>query len=135
LGVAARNATLELFHGLLNEQVIDDDVFSAALVRAAHERIESRLLADPGLDPQTIADALHISLRTLHRAFATSGSSVMEHVRKRRLEQAAAELLSTSWTVAEIAARWHFSDSSHFIRAHKKRYGETPAARRRVSTA
>lgn len=56
----------------------------------------------------------------------------MEHVRQRRLARARADLLSTDWTVSAIAARWHFHDSSHFIRAHKKRYGETPNTLRRT---
>jgi AraC-like DNA-binding protein len=85
----------------------------------------------PDLDPRAIADALHASVRTLHRAFATSEVSVMELVRQRRLERARADLLSTTCTVSEIAARWHFTDSSHFIRAYKKRYGETPTTLRR----
>jgi Helix-turn-helix domain len=29
--------------------------------------------------------------------------------------------------ISEVAARWQFADSSHFIRAFKKQYGETPA--------
>ena len=29
-------------------------------------------------------------------------------------------------SVTELAAHWHFSDSSHFIRAFKKQYGRTP---------
>ncbi|GAA4634314.1 hypothetical protein GCM10023196_075340 [Actinoallomurus vinaceus] len=29
--------------------------------------------------------------------------------------------------VAEVAARWQFADSSHFIRAFKNQYGQTPA--------
>ncbi|WP_079146961.1 helix-turn-helix domain-containing protein [Streptomyces griseochromogenes] len=73
--------------------------------------------------------------RPLHGAFTASGASVMEHVRRRRLERARADLLSTTWTVSEIAARRHFTDSSHFIRACRKRYGETPTASRRSQQA
>ncbi|MDF2261492.1 AraC family transcriptional regulator [Streptantibioticus ferralitis] len=130
LGVAARNAAVELLQGVLDDQVIDDPRLFPTLVKAAQEYVESRL-ADPDLDPRAIAHALHVSVRTLHRAFATRETSIMEHVRQRRLERARADLLSTAWTVAEIAARWHFHDSSHFIRAHKKRYGETPTTLRR----
>lgn len=131
LGAAARNATVELFHGLLHDgRVSDDSHLFPALIKAAQECIESRL-TDPDLAPRTIADALHVSVRTLYRAFAASEASVMEHVRQRRLERARADLLCTPWTVAEIAARWHFHDSSHFIRAYKKRYGETPTVLRR----
>ncbi|MFJ8795146.1 AraC family transcriptional regulator [Streptomyces sp. NPDC102462] len=27
----------------------------------------------------------------------------------------------------QLAAHWQFADSSHFIRAFRKRYGQTPA--------
>ncbi|NED82884.1 helix-turn-helix domain-containing protein, partial [Streptomyces sp. SID11233] len=70
-------------------------------------------------------------VRTLYRAFARGAmSSVMGYVRERRLERARAELISTRLTVAEIAARWHFADSSHFVKAYEKRFAEAPSARR-----
>jgi AraC-like DNA-binding protein len=135
LGVAARNATVELLQGVLDDQVIDEPHLFATLVKAAQDYVETRL-TDPDLDPSTIAHALHVSVRTLHRAFAGREASVMEHVRQRRLEHARTDLLSTTRTVAEIAARWHFHDSSHYIRAHKKRYGETPTSlRQRTQSA
>ncbi|NEA41840.1 helix-turn-helix domain-containing protein [Streptomyces sp. SID11385] len=128
---ATRNATLELFRGLMNDQVIDDAEFAPALLRAAMDHIESRLLADHDLNPRGIAAALNVSVRTLYRAFARGAmSSVMGYVRERRLERARAELISTRLTVAEIAARWHFADSSHFVKAYEKRFAEAPSARR-----
>jgi AraC-like DNA-binding protein len=128
---AARDAAVELFHGVLSDRVVDDPPFSPALVRAATEYVERRL-TDPDLDPGAIAAALHVSVRTLHRAFAQEATSVMGHVRERRLDRARAELLSTSLTVSELAARWHFTDSSHFIRTFRTRYGATPNAVRRA---
>ena len=128
---AARNATLELFQGLMNDQVIDDAEFAPALVKAAMDYIEDRLLADPDLNPRVIAAALNVSVRTLYRAFGRRAtSSVMGYVRERRLERARAELISTRLTVSELAARWHFADSSHFVKAYKKRFAETPTAGR-----
>lgn len=124
---AARNATLELFKGLMNDQVIDDAEFAPALVKAAMDYIEDRLLADPDLNPRVIAAALNVSVRTLYRAFGERATTpVMEYVRTRRLERARAELMSTRMTVSEIAARWYFADSSHFVKAYKRRFAETP---------
>ncbi|MFG1610023.1 AraC family transcriptional regulator [Actinoplanes sp. NPDC049265] len=134
LGTAARNAALELFRGLLDQQVVDDEHQSPALVAAARECIDQRLLTDPDIDPAAIASALHVSVRTLHRAFARESTSVMGYVRQRRLERAGAELLSTTWTVSELAARWHFTDESHLIRAYRRHFGETPTARRRAQS-
>jgi AraC-like DNA-binding protein len=131
-GIAARNATIELFQGMIDGQVIDDEHLSSALTRAAKEYIENRLVSDPDMNPESIAHMLHVSERTLQRAFASEGSSVMTYVRSRRLEHARRELVSTSLTVSELAARWHFTDSSHFIRAYRRRFGDTPAALRRA---
>jgi AraC-like DNA-binding protein len=55
----------------------------------------------------------------------------MGYVRERRPERAGAELMSTHLSVSEIAARWHFADSSHFVKACRRRFGETPTGRRR----
>ncbi|WP_128378974.1 helix-turn-helix transcriptional regulator [Streptomyces cavernae] len=129
---AARNATLELFQGLVNDQVMDDADFTPALLEAATGYIEDRLLDDPDLNARAIAEALHVSVRTLYRVFAQEAtSSVMAYVRERRLERARAELVSTRLTVSEVAARWHFADGSHFVKAYKKHFGETPTAVRR----
>lgn len=129
---AARDATFQLFQGLVNDQVIDDADFTPALFKAATEYIEDRLLDDPDLDARAIAEALHVSVRTLYRGFARQAtSSVMGYVRERRLERARVELVSTRLTVSELAARWHFSDGSHFVKAYKKHFGETPTASRR----
>jgi AraC-like DNA-binding protein len=124
---AARNAALELFQGLLDDHVIDE--VPVALVRAAMEWIDARLL-DRALNPRAVADYLFVSPRSLHRAFAREDESVMEYVRGKRLDRARSELASTSLTVSELAARWHFADGSHFIKAYKKRFGELPGSTR-----
>lgn len=133
-GRAARSAGLELFRGLVNDQVIDDEEFSAALARAAMDRIDERLLTDPDLSPAAIAVGLHVSVRTLHRAFAGEDVSVMGYVRGRRLDRARAELLSSTVTVSETAARWHFTDASHFVKCYRRRFGTSPAGDRRQLT-
>lgn len=124
---AARNAALELFQGLLDDQVVDE--VPAALVRAAMEWIDGRLL-DRDLNPRAVADFLFVSPRSLHRAFASEDASVMGYVRGRRLDRARSDLAATALTVSEIAARWHFADGSHFIKAYKKRFGELPGSTR-----
>jgi AraC-like DNA-binding protein len=83
----------------------------------------------PEFSAPTIAAHLHVSVRTLQRAFATLGESFSAYIHRRRLEEAATALTApgSRLTVSEAAALWHFTDSSHFIRAFKKRYGATPA--------
>ncbi|MGW3107149.1 helix-turn-helix transcriptional regulator [Streptomyces sp. NPDC001100] len=87
-------------------------------------------LRDPELTPAAIARALNVSVRTLHRAFA-DGESVMAHVRRRRLEGAHRELglPGSPLTVADVAARWQFADPSHFRRAYRGTYGQSPRRR------
>ncbi|MFG2364763.1 helix-turn-helix domain-containing protein [Streptomyces mirabilis] len=89
-------------------------------LRAAATAYADSRLRDPDLAPATIARALNVSVRTLHRAFA-DGETVMAYVRRRRLEGARRELdcPGSPYSVADVAARWQFADSSHFRRAHR----------------
>ncbi|AWW35891.1 helix-turn-helix domain-containing protein [Streptomyces cadmiisoli] len=101
----------------------------AAMVRAAKDAIETNL-DKRDLSPAMVARLLGVSLRTLHRSFAASDDSIMSFARRRRLEEAHDDLIRSGATtgISEIAARWHFSDASHFIRHFKSVYGTTPAA-------
>ncbi|NEC48355.1 helix-turn-helix domain-containing protein [Actinospica acidiphila] len=126
---ASRNALLELARGLVLDQFDDQEpVFTPALAQAARDLADARL-TDTDLSPATAAAHLHVSVRTLQRAFASGDESFSAYVRRRRLEEAARALAAPGalLSVSEAAARWHFTDSSHFIRAFKKRYGTTPA--------
>lgn len=107
-----------------------DDVeprLAPALAQAAKDLADSHL-TDPELSPAMLARQLNVSIRTLQRAFAATGESVAAYIRGRRLEEARLALTAPSgrWSVSELAAHWHFADSSHFIRAFKKQYGRTP---------
>ncbi|MDR7277453.1 helix-turn-helix transcriptional regulator [Catenuloplanes atrovinosus] len=125
---AARNATVELMRGVLHRYVDGTEpALSPALARAARD-LADRHLTDAALTPALLARHLHVSVRTLHRAFATTGEPVSAYIRRRRLEAARAALTAPHpLPVSAIAARWHFSDSSHFIRAFRRHYGQTPA--------
>jgi AraC-like DNA-binding protein len=125
----ARDALLELAKGVVRREF--DDVepgLAPALVRAAMEIADNRL-ADPDLSPATLARELNVSLRTLYRAFAMTEEPVAGYIRRRRLERARLDLGAPRGRpdVSAVAARWQFADSSHFIRAFKRQYGETPA--------
>lgn len=141
LGPAGTNAAGSTLLALLAAVVTTYAPASAALprhplVEAARACADSRL-RDADLDPSAIALALNVSVRTLHRAFANSNSgsgsgsgseSVMAYVRSRRLEHARTELTGPDgpFTVTEVAARWHFADTSHFRRAYRNAYGHPP---------
>ncbi|MET8446774.1 helix-turn-helix domain-containing protein [Streptomyces sp. NPDC005209] len=125
---AARSTLIELAKAVARGRF--DDVeprLAPALVQAAKDLANHRL-ADPELSSTTLARELNVSVRTLQRAFATVGESVTAYIRHRRLEEARLALTAPSrhLSVSELAAHWQFADSSHFIRAFKKRYGRTP---------
>lgn len=90
-----------------------------------------RHLDDPALTPQAVADAHHVSLRTLHRLFAEESSTVAALIRSRRLERCRRDLrdpLLADEPVQAVAARWGFADKAHFSRAFRAAYGCSPRA-------
>lgn len=84
--------------------------------------VEARL-ADPGLSPRSIAAAHHISVRRLHKLFEDQPLTVAALIRCRRLERCRAELTGGGRTVTAVAARWGFSDPTHFSKLFKTTYG------------
>ncbi|WP_177244627.1 helix-turn-helix domain-containing protein [Streptomyces sp. yr375] len=131
---AARNAMTELVKGVLTGGVDGDEPQLAPALAGAAQRILEGLLTEPELSPRLLARELNVSVRTLHRAFADQGEPLMAYVRRRRIERALQDLTSpgSRLSVRQAAARWGFADSSHFVRACKKRYGQTPSQYARI---
>jgi AraC-like DNA-binding protein len=123
----ARAALVELARGVLTQRVDGDEpLLAPALAQAARDVVDA-LLTHPELSPPVVARELNVSVRTLHRAFAGTQESVTGYIRRRRLERARLELAAHDSSVSEIAARWQFADSSHFGRAFRRRYSQTPS--------
>ena len=90
-------------------------------------------LAETDLGPATIASALGISVRHVHRVFSSKGCSVADWIRERRLRQCRSDLSDprlTQKSITEIAFFWGFNDSAHFSRTFKKQFGVCPRAYR-----
>jgi len=88
-----------------------------------------RNLADPGLDVGRIAAALGYSKRSLHKLFVGDTTTVSRLIWERRLEHCRLALLDPALarrSITEIAHHWGFSDSQHFSRAFKARFGASP---------
>ncbi|MFJ5282224.1 helix-turn-helix domain-containing protein [Streptomyces parvulus] len=102
--------------------------FESVTCETAKNYIESHL-EEPELSPASIAAAIGISARSLHRCFSETDYSVMQYLRRCRLEAAHSDMRNSSGlaTVSGIAEKWHYADSSHFIRQYKNFYGVTPA--------
>jgi AraC-like DNA-binding protein len=123
----ARAALVELAKGVLTQGVDGNEpLLAPALAQAAKDLVDD-LLTRPGLAPSVLARHLSVSIRTLHRAFADTDESVTAYIRRRRLERARLDLATAdTLSISEIAARWQFADASHFARAFKAEYGQSP---------
>jgi AraC-like DNA-binding protein len=98
-----------------------------------HAFVEEHL-ADPELTPGLVAAAHHVSLRYLHRLFATEHSTVAGWIRQRRLERVRTDLADATRfdvPVSTVAARWGLPDAAHFSRLFRRAYGMPPAEYRR----
>lgn len=103
-----------------------------AFVQAAIDEIERRY-ADPRLAPADIARALNISVSYLTKLLSDSGESFGRRLLARRLQHAWVALdpaFADERTITEIALGCGFSDSAHFARVFRARFGLTPRQRR-----
>lgn len=93
-------------------------------------RVRDRL-QDEFLHPPTVASlAGDVGIHPTHlaRVFRShEGCSIGEWVRRRRVEWAADQLLSTGLPIALIAQAAGFADQSHFTRVFASHFGLTPA--------
>ncbi|WP_432838634.1 helix-turn-helix transcriptional regulator [Dactylosporangium sp. CA-092794] len=126
---AAHSSLIELAKAVAAGRFDDAEPLLAPAITQAAKDLAERRLTDPSLSAAMLARELHVSPRTLQRAFAAAGElTATAYIRHRRLEQARLALASPSrrMSITEIAARWQFADGSHFTRAFKARYGRTP---------
>lgn len=103
-------------------------------VRAARLTAILRMIAqqfdNPGLSAATVAAQLGVTPRYVHRLLETTGCSFAEHLLDRRLERAAALLRDPhrqGQKISDIAQETGFVDLSHFNRAFRRRFGDTPS--------
>lgn len=100
--------------------------------RDLHERAVALMrerCGTPGWRTDELAAQLQVSARSLHRAFAAAGETVMGRWRQVRIDRAC-ELLAqprlTTLTVGEIGRRCGYADPSHFGRDFQRVTGLTP---------
>ena len=100
----------------------------AAILHRICQTIERRL-DDPELSPSRVAQAEGISERYLQKLFEGAGDNFTHYVRERRLQRAWADLSNPAeaqQSISEIAFRFGFSDSAHFSRTFRQRFGLSP---------
>ncbi|MFD4374696.1 helix-turn-helix domain-containing protein [Streptomyces sp. NPDC058486] len=102
-------------------------------LRLSTQDFALRRLGDPGLGPEPIAAAHHISVRYLHRIYQDEGLTVAGWIRAQRLARAARDLADPALRgipVHEIAARWGFRHPAAFSRAFRAAHGRSPREHR-----
>lgn len=93
-------------------------------------RVEQRIrLMVPGQVPtlEVIAEALHMSSRTLQRKLAEHDVRFSDLLDRARLDAARARLAQPSLSLSEIAYSLGYSDVAAFVRAFRRWTGATPA--------
>lgn len=91
-------------------------------------RVAVALLDDPA-DARSLGDwaaVLHVSEKTIARAFVAGTGLTFRQWRLRRRLQAAAGLLADGLTVTEVAERVGYASPSAFIASFAEVYGRTP---------
>ena len=99
-------------------------------------RVIAAKFGEPLLTPTTIARAVGVSSRTLARAFAVRGETVMQRVFDERIARAARLLASPQHarrSITDVAFACGFNDLSHFGRVFARKVGTTPSQWRRAA--
>jgi AraC-like DNA-binding protein len=95
----------------------------------------ARRLADPSLSAAAVGRRLGLSERYVQQLLEGAGFSFSAYVRELRLKRARQLLrdpLARELCIGEIAAMAGFDDLSHFNRAFRLQFGETPSDARRA---
>jgi AraC-like DNA-binding protein len=110
---------------------------SAEVVSAARlaqiSRVVERFSSDPLLTPESLAETVQISRRTLYDLTKPMVGGISEFIRVTRATRAMRMLMDPACdrlTVAEIARRTGFSSPKHLRRALSSKYEVTPEAAR-----
>jgi AraC-like DNA-binding protein len=100
--------------------------FSGTRVTHQARQVLCRLLPQGEPRREVVAQALHLSQRTLQRRLQEEGTSYQQLLDDTRRELAEQYLGQVSLTLLEIAYLLGFADPSNFFRAFRRWFGETP---------
>jgi AraC-like DNA-binding protein len=119
----------------MNERIViqrlaqlDRDNVSGRVRAAIMELLPSGEVSD-----EAVADALHMTARTMHRRLKEDGESFRTLLTAVRRDLAEQYLADTSLTLTEITFLLGFSEMSSFSRAYKHWTGQPPSAARQAN--
>ncbi len=128
---AIRSAILTLLEEALHGA--HSAVHCDARSRRQIEKMREWVARDPGnsqIDADMLARTFGMSRRSLYRLFATLGTTPGRWINDVRLDQAYRYLFdggADHGSVSQVAFAAGFSDSSHFARAFRRRFGVSPS--------
>ncbi|WP_010503209.1 AraC family transcriptional regulator [Paenibacillus elgii] len=100
-------------------------------IREAIRYIEANLKQP--IRVEQVASIVHFSYYHFHRIFyATTGETIGDYIRKRRLTEAAIELLSSDKPILDIAVDYNFESQEAFTRSFKNVFGIPPHRFRKI---
>ena len=114
---------------LLNDKVVTRRLATIDRndVAARVQAVLLDLLPQGNVSDELVADALHMSVRTMHRKLVEAESSFRTLLVGMRRELAEAYILDNSLTLTEISLLLGFSEPSSFSRAFKNWTGSAPS--------
>ena len=131
---------LEIILYLLNLEPVDtkqlDELHNeqAELVKKIHDHMLGNL--KQRFTVEYLSKKYLINPTTLKKVFKTIyGDSIAAHIKKHKLEHAAAQLMNTEKTLAEISLEIGYENQSKFSAAFKEMYHATPREYRKEKTA
>lgn len=104
-------------------------------VRTRIQSFVQRNIHDPDLTIERIAERLGCTKRYLHKVFSNEGQTLSQYIWAQRLERCRSELgrpEMAAKSITEIAFNGGFSDTAHFSRSFRSRFGQAPRAYRRA---
>lgn len=120
---------LRNYTGAVEKPTLDDSPLDTLKLNQVKDFIEQRLAED--LSIADMAAVVHMSQFHFARAFKTAtGQSPHRYLTQRRMEQAKVLLSVTRLSVAEVAYRVGFYNTSHFTAQFRKATSTTPKAYR-----
>lgn len=118
----------EYFDLIINETEITENFVVNKLLQALYLNIEGQISLEE------ICEKLNISVGYASSSFKKQkGISIMQYLRKIKIERAKTLLLTSDKTILEISILLGFHDQSHFTRTFKKIAGMSPTEYRNKS--